>query len=276
MDTIKTTSTDRQDNERLSKGISVVINTYNADVLLEECLSAVKDFDEIVICDMYSTDMTLEIASKYKAKIVMFEYVGIVEPAREFAIRAASHEWTLVVDADEIVTPELRKYLYEFIDNNDNIEGLSLTFKNFFMGRYISSLYPNHQLRFFRTAKTHWSNSTIFSCPVVDGAVKKIAPSRHELAILHYADNSIRTRVHKINLYTDKEQLRYQDKKFSFFKLWVKSWWRFFRLFVIKGGFRDGMPGYIYAKLDEAHKFISIAKKIESQYEEHQHPNLNR
>ena len=84
--------------------ISVVINTYNASKFLARVLDSVKDFDEIVICDMESTDDTLEIAQRYGCKIVTFkkEGVSIVEPARQFAIDAASHPWVLVVDADEL------------------------------------------------------------------------------------------------------------------------------------------------------------------------------
>ena len=64
--------------------ISVVINTYNASKFLARVLDSVKDFDEIVICDMESTDDTLEIAQRYGCKIVTFkkEEVSIVEPAR--------------------------------------------------------------------------------------------------------------------------------------------------------------------------------------------------
>ena len=95
--------------------ISVVINTYNAEEHLAECLEAVKDFDEIVVCDMESTDHTVEIAKRYGCKVVTFPKgnIRICEPARQFAIGSASHPWVLVVDADEIITPELRQYLYE-------------------------------------------------------------------------------------------------------------------------------------------------------------------
>ena len=47
--------------------ISGVINTYNNDDCIERCLQSLKDCDEIVICDMHSTDKTIEIAEKYKS-----------------------------------------------------------------------------------------------------------------------------------------------------------------------------------------------------------------
>ena len=97
--------------------ISVVINTYNAEKHLEKVLDSVKQFDEIVICDMYSTDKTLEIARKYNCRIVYYKKEPFVEPARNFAIQSASYEWVLLVDADEVISDELRQYLYNFIQN---------------------------------------------------------------------------------------------------------------------------------------------------------------
>ena len=69
--------------------ISVIINTYNAEQHLRKVLDSVKDFDEVVVCDMESTDATLDIARKYGCRGVTFERkdYNIVEPAREFAIQ---------------------------------------------------------------------------------------------------------------------------------------------------------------------------------------------
>ena len=71
--------------------ISVVINTYNAERDLEQVLKAVKDFDEVLICDMESTDATLDIARKYGCRIVTFPKANhkSAEPARTFAIQSA-------------------------------------------------------------------------------------------------------------------------------------------------------------------------------------------
>ena len=69
--------------------ISVVINTYNAEKYLERVLEAVKGFDEILICDMYSTDNTIPIAQKYNCTIIYHENTGYVEPARNYAIQSA-------------------------------------------------------------------------------------------------------------------------------------------------------------------------------------------
>ena len=50
--------------------ISVVINTFNSERFLDECLRSVRSFDEIVLCDMHSTDRTIAIAESYGCRIV--------------------------------------------------------------------------------------------------------------------------------------------------------------------------------------------------------------
>lgn len=94
--------------------ISVVIHTYNAEKHLDRVLDAVKEFDEVLVCDMESTDSTLDICRRHGARVITFpkgEHT-IPEPARTFAIQSATHEWVLVVDADELVPATLRRYLY--------------------------------------------------------------------------------------------------------------------------------------------------------------------
>ena len=138
--------------------ISVVINTYNAEEHLAECLEAVKDFDEIVVCDMESTDHTVEIAKRYGCKVVTFlkGNIRICEPARQFAIGSASHPWVLVVDADEIITPELRQYLYERVKVDDGVKGLFISRHNKVMGKYNKGWASDFQLRFLMRDETVW------------------------------------------------------------------------------------------------------------------------
>ncbi|MEN3039793.1 MAG: glycosyltransferase, partial [Candidatus Kryptonium sp.] len=66
--------------------ISVVIHTYNEERNIRNCLESVKWAEEILVCDMYSEDRTVEIAREYTDRIVFFERVGYVEPARQYAV----------------------------------------------------------------------------------------------------------------------------------------------------------------------------------------------
>jgi len=244
--------------------ISVVINTYQAALHLDRVLDAVKDFDEVLICDMESTDETLDIARKHGCRIVTFarrEY-NIVEPAREYAIHEATHEWVLVVDADEIVTPQLRQYLYQRIQEVSCPDGLFIPRKNYFMGRFMRCHYPDHILRFFRKDKTHWP--AIIHCqPEVDGRVEKIPAKRRELAFEHLANDSVENIVSKTNQYTRNELERKQHRHYGTLAFLGRPLFRFFKVYILKGAVLDGVPGFIKAVLEGYYQFIFLAKKYE-------------
>ena len=245
--------------------ISVVINTFNAALYLEQVLEAVKDFDEVLVCDMESTDKTLDIAKKYGCRIVTFERktYNIVEPAREFAIHEARFDWVLVVDADEIVTPELKEYLYRRIKEDDCPDGLYIPRKNYFMGRFMRCHYPDHILRFFRKDKTHWP-PIIHCTPVVDGRVEKIPAKNKELAFEHLANDSVENIVNKTNQYTRNELERKQHKHYGTIAFLWRPFFRFFKAYILKGAILDGKPGFIKAMLEGYYQFIFLSKKYEN------------
>ena len=248
--------------------ISVVINTYNAEQHLEQVLEAVKGFDEILICDMESTDHTLDIAQKHGCRILTFErkQYNIVEPAREYAIHEAQNEWVLVVDADEIVTSELKDFLYDIIQKDNCPDGLFIPRKNFFMGRFMRYFYPDYILRFFRKSKTHWP-AIIHSTPQIAGKTEKIPSNEEQLAFIHLANDDIERIVNKTNQYTDNELKHRQDKNYGLRALIIRPLWRFIRNYFLKFGFRDGIPGFIRATLDAFYQFVLVAKIIEKRYQ---------
>lgn len=247
-----------------TNGISVVINTYNAEKHLREMIAAVKDFDEVLVCDMESTDNTVAIARDMGCRIVTFpkEGVSIVEPARQFAIEQASCPWVLVVDADELITPQLKDYLYQRIKEEDCPEGIAIPRKNYFMGRFMHSCYPDYILRFFKKEVTHWP-PFVHCSPLVEGKVERIPKSRKDLAFEHLANDSVADILRKNNIYSDYEMLRRRDKSYGIAALLGKPLFRFFKSYFLKGGCLDGMPGLIYAGLVGMYQFNIVAKLME-------------
>lgn len=246
--------------------ISVVINTYNAEKHLAQVLDTVKCFDEILICDMESTDHTLEIAEKYGCRVVKFEKgnISIVEPARQFAIDAATYPWVLVVDADELVPAELAIYLYRRIAEPTCPDGISIPRKNFFMGRFMHSTYPDYILRFFRKEKTHWP-PVIHTSPEVKGTVEKVDRGHEELAFIHLANDTVADILRKNNTYSDYEVVRRSHKHYGVAHLMGRPLFRFFKAYVLKGGWRDGVAGLIYAVLMGMYQAMIVAKMMERQ-----------
>lgn len=244
--------------------ISVVIHTYNADQFLDQVLNAVKTFDEIIICDMYSSDKTIEIANKYNCKILHFEYTGgIPEPARQYAISQAKYEWVFVVDADELVTPDLISFLYHFKENFPEYNGARIPRKNFFMGKFMHCAYPDYILRFFKKDKTKWPPQ-IHSKAKVEGKVYTIPEKETSLAFIHLSDEPISVTIEKMNRYTAQEAVKRHNKKYTTSSLFTEPLLRFLRFFVFKGGFRDGKAGFIWACMYAYYKFVTIVKVLES------------
>ena len=245
--------------------ISIVINTYNAERHLAKVLDSVKDFDEVVICDMESTDSTLNIAHRYGCKVVTFPKEGhtIVEPARNFAIQSASYPWVLVVDADEIVPKALREYLYRQVSLPCPPDGIFIPRRNYFMGTFMHSLYPDYILRFFRKDKTVWP-PIIHVQPEVAGNVIH-APKHKGLAFEHLADDSLSDRLRKTDTYTDYECKKKAGKRYGALAFLLRPRHRFIKSYILKGGLRDGFPGFIYACLEATYQVVMMGKMRERQ-----------
>jgi len=255
--------------------ISVIIQTYNSDKHLRQCLESIRGFDEIIICDMYSNDNTLSIAKEYGATIVMHEPCGIVEPARNFAIHQASLDWILVVDSDEVIPEELKNYLYQIIDSEICPDAIYLPRKNYFMNRFMNASFPDYQLRFFRKSAFKKWPVAIHSRPEIEGKISK-APKKKFLAIIHLDENKISDWISKINRYTDRELERRKNKRKNIAGLLFQSFYRFFFIYFIKGGFRDGKEGLIYALIHGYYKFLTHAKIIEWQEQQSIQPDLHK
>ena len=246
--------------------ISVVINTYNAEKHLQAVIDAVKGFDEVLICDMESTDSTLEIARKNGCRIVTFPKgeIRIVEPARQYAIEKAQYPWVLVVDADEIVPSSLRDYLYSRIADADNCpEAIAIPRKNYFMGRMMHSSYPDYILRFLRKDKSYWP-PVIHTSPQVQGRIERIPRNRIDLAFEHLANDSVADIMRKNNTYSDYEMPRRRNKNYGLAAMLFRPLFRFFKAYILKKGFLDGVSGFIYAVLQATYQFTLVAKILET------------
>ncbi len=245
--------------------ISVVINTFNNENIIRDCLESVKDFDEIVICDMYSTDKTLEIAKEYNAKIVMHENIGWVEPARNYAISQASNDWVLVVDSDEKITTDLKEYLYNFLDNSENYSAVRIPRLNCCWGKPVEVLYPDSIIRFLRKDCVYWPPVVHATPEIKFGKIFEINPKYKNLAIIHAYTNSYKSLIGSLNKYTDfeLEKLIEKNKSINFyFAIW-KSFWIIVEKYFMRNGYKDGLRGLIISITAGIYKFVTYVKYFE-------------
>lgn len=215
---------------------------------------------------MESTDGTLEIARRHGCKIVTFPKKGttICEPARNTAIQSASNPWVLVVDADEIITRELRDYLYSRVERGDCPEGLFVPRVNRFMDKYNYSA-PEQILRFMRRDKCNWP-PTIHSRAEIDGNVEKIPTNIPGVHMLHLADSTLHSVIGKMNNYTDEELKRRSHKKWGVGAFIYRPMLAFFRTYILQKSYREGKRGLIRAYMNSQYQHILVAKLIEQRY----------
>ncbi|MRR14508.1 glycosyltransferase family 2 protein [archaeon] len=137
--------------DRPRRALSVLIPCFNEEKNIEECLKSVSWADEIFVVDSFSTDGTLDIARKYTDRIVQHEYINSAAQ-KNWAIPQALHDWILIVDCDERVTPGLKNEIISILSMENPLDGYWIRRKNFFLGREIehSGWGRDSVLRLFR------------------------------------------------------------------------------------------------------------------------------
>ncbi|ABG03537.1 glycosyl transferase, family 2 [Rubrobacter xylanophilus DSM 9941] len=231
----------------MSQKISVLVNTLNEEANIRNCLECVKWADEIVVVDMYSEDRTLDIAREYTDKVFLHERVDYVEPARRYALEQATNEWVLVVDADELVTRELRDRILQ-IAEEDRYDVVYVPRINYFFGRAMrgtgwAPLQDMH-VRFFKKWCVRYSDE-IHSPVGVDPSARVYELLDESCAFVHFNYIDAEHFIDKLNRYTTIEAKNSAAAGRSFSGLGVlyavlkEVGWRFF----LKNGFKDGFQG---------------------------------
>jgi len=242
--------------------ISAVVNTYNEEKNLGRCLESVKNFaEEIVVVDMHSTDKTVEIAKKYKAKIFLHEYTRYVEPARNFALSKATGDWILIIDADEELPQNLASKLTKIAKEN-KVDYVQIPRKNIIFGKWIehSRWWPDYLVRFFKKGKVQFSNE-IHVPPKTEGEGFKLE-AVEENAIIHHNFQSISQFIERLNRYTDiqAEELVKKGVKFEWQQVLTKPANEFFSRFFAGEGYKDGLHGLVLALLQAFSELILYLK----------------
>ena len=161
-------------------------------------------------------------------------YHTCAEPARTFAIQSAKSPWVLVVDADELVTPELRTYLYQHINKPNCAKGLYIPRQNRFMNTPKKGFSKDYQLRFFIREGTVWPPH-VHTFPQVQGPVEHIDNHLYNVQLIHLAENYLADMLEKCNRYTTNEVFKKQGKNYGVGALLFRPFWRFFKSYFMNG-----------------------------------------
>lgn len=250
--------------------ISVVLAVYNEEKNLGGCLESVKDLaDEIVIVDGSSTDKTVEIAKKYKAKILITENLPNFHINKQKAIDLATKDWIFQLDADERVSRELVEEIKAKLAKNPAENGYWVSRKNWFLGRFLmkGGQFPDYTLRLYRKGKGHLPQVHVHEQAEVVG---KVGYLKHSL--LHYPYKNFMSYLVKWNRYNDllasqiKENLKDKNQVSKTvlgtgYMLVKPAHW-FLTTFVRHKGFMDLWPGFVFSFFSAIRFPISYLKYL--------------
>src|SRR5215467_11354715 len=118
--------------------VSVIIPVRNESRNLPQCLESLRKMGEVYVIDSNSTDATLEIARSHGAKVVQFHYQGGWPKKRQWAMDnlPLAHDWVLLLDADEVLTPELAEEI-RAATGRPGFDGYFIQLQMYFLGRQL-------------------------------------------------------------------------------------------------------------------------------------------
>ncbi len=256
--------------------LSVYILAYNEEAKIEATLQSVSWADEVIVIDSYSTDRTVEISEQMGAKVVQIKFNGFGE-LRMAGIKNTSHEWIFSIDSDERCTPEAREEIISTINNENSKDIYFVPRRNIFMGKKIRfcGWYPNYrQPQLFRRGKmTYESKDLVHEDYIINGSVGHL-----KMPILQIPFLNISEIMQKMDRYSElgAEKLRKKRKVSpSNLNIILRSLWTFIRIYILRLGIFDGLPGFViafcnmegtfyrYTKLKEIERLSNTEKKAE-------------
>src|SRR5581483_172505 len=273
--------------------VSVIVAVRNEEKNLPRCMEALREAGEVYVVDSGSTDSTPQIARSFGAKVVQFHYQGGWPKKRQWAMDnlPLAYDWILLLDADEVLTPELTEEIRSRIRNSE-VTGYYISLRMYFLGRALRhgdagfwklSLFRSGKGRFecrLKDQDSSMADMEIHEHVVVDGRTEKL-----DNPLIHHNVESLSRYIQKHDEYSNWEsrvllqggqvdselpaalfgtqaQRRRWLKK-NLYALPGSPIVLFFYRYLLRGGFLDGVPGLIYCGFQAVQMFHTKAKIYE-------------
>lgn len=242
--------------------LSAVLITRNAAAQLEPCLASLAFADEIVVVDSGSQDATRALASQHGARVIEKEWLGFGRQ-KQFAVASAAHDWVLCIDADERVSAGLAVSIHRALDA-PVASIYRMARRNRFLGRWLAhgEGYPDWSPRLFDRRRARWSDDTVH-----EKVLYTETPGTLDGDLLHESAETLSGYLDKQNRYTTlaAEQLLAQGRRAGALQLVVSPLLRFFKFYLLRLGFLDGLPGLVHISIGCMNSGVKYAKLIELQ-----------
>jgi glycosyltransferase involved in cell wall biosynthesis len=240
--------------------LSVTVITLNEAANIEACLASVAWADEILVIDSQSTDDTVARAKARCARVILRDWPGYAAQ-KNFAAGQAAHDWILSLDADERVTPALAEEIRAIVTSAPAATaGFRIPRITFHLGRWIrgTDWYPDYQLRLYDRRRARWTVRRVHeSVEVNEGATGRLG---HDLE--HYAYRDISHHLQTMDRYTTlaAEDMDAQGRRAGVADLVFHPPAAFLRNYLLKGGIRLGLAGFIVSVMNAHYVFLKFAK----------------
>ena len=257
------------DSDRPRPRVSGVVICFNEEQTIARCLESLAWCDEIVVVDSGSTDHTREIVRQATPRVIEQEFLGYVKQ-KNFALDQASHDWVVCLDADEALSPELQREIAEALAGDDGtVSGFVLDRMTHFLGVWHDrgEWYPDPQLRVFRRSRGRWVGLDPHDRVAVDGPVRKL-PGR----LCHWNYRDLSEHVQTIDRFSAHlaREMHTHGRRCHAWDLLLRPLGRFVKGYVLRQGFRNGLPGFLVSASTAYYVFMKYAKLWEIERSEHE------
>lgn len=243
-------------------GISAFVVCRNEAANIGRCLASLSWCDEIVVVDSGSADGTLEICASHGCRVVHRDWTGYVDQ-KAHGLSLCSREWILNLDADEEVSPELRGEIRSVLARDAaggvREDGFELLRTVFYLGRWWrkGGWHPEWRLRLARRRRVSWHGEEPHEHARVEGRTGRL---RGELR--HYTYRDIADHVARMNSHTTAaaRSLHAKGRRAGPVDLLLKPKARFFKFYILRRGWREGLPGLLVAAMEAISVFLKYFK----------------
>lgn len=253
--------------------LSVVIIARNEEKKILDCLDSSKWADEIILVDNGSSDGTVEIAKKFGVNIIKApnSFIGKYAKLRNLALMKATGKWIFYLDADERITPLLRKEIQKLIRSDSELDcasrkvAFAIPRRNIILGKEMKhgGWWPDYVKRLFKKERLKEWIGQLHEEPVFQGEM-----GYFDSPMVHLKHDNLSEMVSKTNEWSQIEAKLLKEMNHP-----NMTWWRFFRIMlselwyrlVVLKAFRDGAEGIIYALYQMWSRFVTYSKLWEIQ-----------
>jgi glycosyltransferase involved in cell wall biosynthesis len=243
--------------------LSVTIITKNEAADIGDALASVSWADELIVVDSTSGDETVAIARQHTDRVIVREWPGYVAQ-KNHAASIASHDWILSLDADERVSPALGAEIRRTLASDPAESGFRMPRVTFHLGRWIRTTdwYPDYQLRLYDRRAGEWTGRYVHEGVSVRGHVGLLGGE-----LQHFAYRDVADHLETIDRYTTyaARQMYEAGQRAGLLRLAGHPPVAFLRNYLLRGGIRDGVPGFIISAMNAYYVFLKFAKLAELQ-----------